>query len=133
MNKRFGLVVGLLLGSVSGLLVWQASRPREPMFEGRTLTSWLEWHVPTSSANPPFNSPGWHKADEALRRIGTNAIPPLLRMIRAKDPPPPVLKLLEMAGRHRWTRVNYRRASQRNEEAEYAFRVLGTNAVSAVP
>jgi len=30
-------------------------------------------------------------------------------------------------------KVRYRHASQRNEEAEYAFQVLGTNAVAAVP
>src|SRR5205823_2572207 len=80
-----------------------------------------------------FNSPGWDKAEKALRHIGTNGIPTLLRMIRAKDPAPPVLKVLTTAGRYRWTRINYRPAFQRNEEAEYAFRVLGTNAVSAVP
>lgn len=68
-----------------------------------------------------------------MRAIGTNAVPTLLRMIRAKDPPPLVLKLLEMTRRHRWTRFNYRYASSRHEEAEYAFQVLGTNAASAVP
>src|SRR6266478_5126415 len=112
MNKRLGVVVGLLLGSAIGLLLWQASRQREPVFEGRTLTSWLESHVPNSSANPPFNSPGWDKAEKALRHIGTNGIPTLLRMIRAKDPAPAVLKVLTTAGRYRWTRINYRPAFQ---------------------
>ncbi len=133
MNKRLGIVIGLLLATILGLLVWRASGPREPVFEGRTLTSWLDHHVASSAARPPYNSPGWKKADEALRKIGTNAIPTLLGMIRAKDLPPVVLKLLEVAGRHRWTRINYRYALSRNEEAEYAFEVLGTNAVSAVP
>ena len=130
---RWRIVVGLLLASVLAWLVWRASGPREPVFKGRTLTSWLENHVPTSSANPPYNSPGWHRADEALRAIGSNAVPTLLEMIRAKDPPPWRLKLLQFAGRYRWTRVNYRYAYSRNEEAQYAFEVLGTNAVSAVP
>ena len=122
-----------MLASVLAWLAWRASGPLEPVFKGRKLTSWLESHVPTSSANPPYNSPGWKQADEALRAIGSNAVPTLLEMIRAKDPPPWRLKLLLFAGRFRWTGVNYRYAWSRNEEAEYAFEVLGTNAVSAVP
>src|SRR5260221_5529956 len=110
MNKRLRIVIGLLLASVFGLLVWQALGPPEPVFEGRTLSSWLERHTPTSAGDPPYDSPGWKKADEALRGIGTNAIPTLLKMIRAKDPPPVVLKLLQAAGRYRWTRINYRYA-----------------------
>ncbi len=133
MNKRLRIVIGLLVASVLGLLVWQASGPREPGFEGRTLTSWLDHHVASSAAIPPYDSPGWRKADEALRSIGTNAIPTLLTMIRAKDPPPVVLKLLQLAARNRWARINYRYARSRHEEAEYAFRVLSTKAVSAVP
>jgi len=133
MTKRFCIVIGLLLASALGVFVWQASLPRQPVFEGRTLTSWLDHHVASSAASPPYNSPGWKKADEALRSIGTNAIPTLLDVIRAKDPPPFMLKLLEMARRQHWMRINYRYASWRQEEAEYAFEVLGTNAASAVP
>ena len=96
------------------------------------MTSWLNRHVASSAASPPYNSPGWKKADQALRSSGTNAIPTLLAMIRAKDPAPVVLKLLQVAARHRWTGINYRYAVTRNEEAEYAFEVLGTNAVGAV-
>ena len=127
MRRRLLIATGLLLAGVAGLIIWQASGPREPVFEGRTLTSWLDHHVADSSAKPPYGSPGWKKADEALRRIGTNAIPTLLTIVRAKDPPPVALKLIEFAARHRWTRINYRYAWRRHEEAEYAFRVLGTN------
>jgi hypothetical protein len=99
MIKRLRIAIGLLLASVLGLIVWQASDPPEPIFEGRRLMIWLDHHVASSGARPPYNSPGWKKADEALRTIGTNAIPTLLKMIRAKDPPPLVLKLLETARR----------------------------------
>src|SRR5437773_5748631 len=86
MNKRLAIVIAFLLVTVLGLLIWGPSRPRDPVFEGRTLTSWLDHHVASSAASPPYNSPGWKKADQALRSIGTNAIPTLLEMIRAKDP-----------------------------------------------
>jgi hypothetical protein len=133
MSKRLGIVSGLLLAIVLGLLVRRALDTPAPVFEGRTLSRWLDHHVATSAAKPPYNSPGWKKADEALRQIGTNGIPTLLAMLRAKDPPPLVLKLLERARRHPWTRINYRYAMSRHEEAAYAFEVLGKSAVSAVP
>ena len=133
MNKRLAIVIAFLLVTVLGLLIWGPSRPREPVFEGRALTSWLDHHVASSAASPPYNSPGWKKADDALRSIGTNAIPTLLEMIRAKDPPTVVVKFLEFAGRYRWTRIHYRYAVPRHEEAEYAFQVLSTNALSSVP
>jgi len=132
MRRRVLIAAGLLLTGLVGLVVWQVPGPREPVFENRRLTLWLDHHVARSDAIPPYGSPGWKKADEALRHIGTNAIPTLLRMIRAKDPPPVVLKLIEFQ-RYRWTRINYQYARKRHEEAEYAFRVLGTNGVSAVP
>jgi hypothetical protein len=117
MSKRWGIAFGILLAGILGGLVWRAAGTREPVFEGQTLRRWLSHHVASSAAQPPYNSPGWRKADEALRHIGTNAIPTLLVMLRAKDPPAPVLKLLEAAGRHRWTRINYHYAVSRHEEA----------------
>jgi hypothetical protein len=133
MNKRIGIISGLLLAGVAVSLLWRNSGPREPVFEGRPLTSWLDHHVASSAASPPYGSPGWKKADEAVRHIGTNAIPTLLEMIRAKNRPPFVLKLMEMARGLGLTKMRYRYAMPRHEEAEYAFEMLGTNAVSAVP
>jgi hypothetical protein len=57
----------------------------------------------------------------------------LLKMIRAKDPPAVVLKLLELARNLRLPFIHYRYASTRNEEARYAFEVLGPAAAPAVP
>lgn len=134
MSKRIGIVTGFLVaGSAVGFLLWRSPGPREPVFEGRTLTSWLDHHVASSDARPPYDSPGWKKADEALRAIGTNGIPTLLKMIRAKDPPQIILKTLATARRYGLTRMTYRYSEPRQREAEYAFRVLGTNAAGAVP
>ena len=32
MNKRLGIVIGLLLATILGLLVWRTSSSREPVF-----------------------------------------------------------------------------------------------------
>src|SRR5262245_36301267 len=126
-------VLILVLALIVGAILWQTSGPAEPVFEGRTLTSWLEHHVASSSASPAYGSPGWKKADEAILAIGTNGIPNLLEMLRAKDPSPVMRRVLQWAGRHRWTRIRYRPASLRHEEAAYAFEMLGAKAARAVP
>ena len=134
MLRRFCIVAGFVFAGV--VIVWLASLAsgtREPVFQGRTLSVWLDHHVPSSAARPPFGSPGWKEADEAIRHIGTNGIPTLLRMLRAKDRPPWVRKLIETAWRFGLKRLQYRYAMELHEEAEYAFEMLGGTAVSAVP
>jgi hypothetical protein len=93
----------------------------------------LEGHVPTSEANPPYGSPGWDKAEIAFQRIGTNGIPTLVKMIEAKELPPLMIKAMEWGEQHGLIQRDYHTAYAQNEEAEYAFSVLGTNAASAVP
>jgi hypothetical protein len=132
-RKCIVIVTGLSLAAVVGSLLWQASSPREPVFEGRPLSSWLENHLPSSAANPPYGSPGWKKADEAIRQIGTNGIPTLLEMMRAKDRPAVVLTIRRTALRFGFPVKECRPAVASNEEAAYAFEMLGANAASAVP
>jgi hypothetical protein len=116
-----------------GLLAWRAPGQREPFYEGRPLSRWLDHHVPSTAADPPYNSPGWKKAEEALRHIGTNGIPTLLKMISARDLPPILIQIREKAQRWRLARSRYQYAMSRHEEAEYAFQVLGATASNAVP
>src|SRR5436309_2139027 len=107
MARRLGIVVVLLVAGVSGLLLWLVGGPREPVYQGRTLSSWLDHHVPSSAAHPPYNSPGWQKAEEALRAIGTNGIPTLLEMIGAKEPSPMMQQFLRVAARYHWMRIQH--------------------------
>jgi hypothetical protein len=104
------------------------SRPwTEPVYGGKPLTVWL---AICHTGSPPVRL----EAEEAVRRIGTNSIPFLLEMLCAYDL---ALKLRtrKFARRHQnfvkiaantpaWTAQVY---------AAHGFRVLGTNAVQAVP
>ncbi|HXT41832.1 MAG TPA: HEAT repeat domain-containing protein [Candidatus Angelobacter sp.] len=71
-------------------------------------------------------------ADEAVRQIGTNAIPTLLRMARARDSAL-TLKLIGLARKQHWIKINHTSASVRNIEAVYGFRQLGADGKDAVP
>jgi len=131
--NRLLIPSGVLLVAVGGLLLWRSLSDEEPVYQGRPLRSWLDHHVASSSARPRYGSPGWKEADEAIRHIGTNAIPTLVAMLRAKDPPAFVLKWMDWLRRHGVPGMPLRRAMSGHEEAEYAFGMLGANGVSAVP
>ena len=123
---------GLLLVAVA---VWMAlrSRPVDPVYDGKPLRVWLQGHVASSAADPPYNSPGWKHADQVLRRAGTNALPTLVEMLAATDPPRPLLWLIDVAPRWIGLPSRYRHSSLRHEEARYGFEVLGPAAAPAVP
>lgn len=131
MAKRLYIAIGsLTLLFIAS--VWLITAPREPVYEGRPISSWLRGHVASSAAQPPYGSPGWKEADVVLRKTGTNALPTMLKMIRAKELPRPAIKAWDWAANHHLLH-RYYYASRQNEEARYAFEVLGTNAASAAP
>ena len=70
-------VIGLLVGSV-WLLMRQG--PRVPVYRGKSLPVWLRTYGGSSPSS--LHSREWIEADDAVRHLGTNCIPVLLRMIR---------------------------------------------------
>ncbi len=66
-----------MLAALAGVILWQVSPPREPVYEGKPLSSWLK----------AYATPGGPEAfaDEAVRQAGTNAIPQLLSLLRFED------------------------------------------------
>jgi HEAT repeat protein len=89
MRSRIALavVLGALPVGLAGLVL----RPREPSYQGRPLTSWLRQYFAHSDVwdrinMQPVDEQG-KQAGIAIRLIGTNAIPTLLQMLQASDPP----------------------------------------------
>jgi len=126
MSKRRYVWIGI--GAVSAALtVWLvvgvSGGPREPVHQGKALTLWLEDYTPS----------GRQKAAEAVRSTGTNAIPILLKWMRAKLPPRIVLRFMDLARKQSLVKIHYVFPVQRNDIAYVSFQVLGTNAASAVP
>jgi len=84
-KKRFRILFVTLLTCLVGFLAWQFLRPHEPTYNGKFLSVWLEQF----SANH-FRHRGSvadKQAEEAIRQIGTNALPIFLKLITAKDSP----------------------------------------------
>jgi hypothetical protein len=125
---RLAIFAGLL---TLLLMVWVCFLVRQdshrPVYHGKPLTLWLQTY--TSSAR---GSPEWKEADEAVRHIGTNALPVLLHLIHAKDSALK-LRLVALARKQQLIKIHFVPAAQRNIQASMAFIVLGDTAKGAVP
>lgn len=75
--RLIAIIFALLLSG--GWVVLFLTRPKEPTYEGRTLTEWLIRDESDSNATHGDNY------ERAIRAIGTNGIPTLLRLLTVKD------------------------------------------------
>jgi len=76
-SSRALFALALLLGIVSVAVLLAAHQSKEPTCEGKKLSAWVRELAP---ANPPnFPKPATNaQAEQAIRAIGTNALPWLL-------------------------------------------------------
>jgi hypothetical protein len=134
MRKWTYLVIAVALMALSAVSVRQALREREPVYRGKRLSVWLNAYQLHGLAGAETWQVRMEQqdAEEAVRHVGTNALPTLLRMLRAKDSTWKV-KLLNLAARQHAIKVTYTPAEERNYQARCAFGVLGPKARSAVP
>jgi hypothetical protein len=133
-NKR-RILWGLVLVAILGALAWVVLFPPEspvPRYKGRPFTDWLGRFQP----GYPFSYPNImddHIAEEAVRSVGTNAIPTLLRMLRAHDPVWKRRFMDVMWKLHLGRNLKHIPAEWQNYQGGLAFRWLGTEASNAVP
>ena len=124
----FAALVLFLLVALVGFLVCRD--PREPVYRSTALTTWLRTYGSSSSSGR--YSQEWNETDEAVRHIGTNGIPVLLRLIRARDSKLK-LRLVALAQKQSFIKFHFMPAAERNVAASRAFIALGETAKSAVP
>jgi hypothetical protein len=125
-----GVVAGSVVGLLAGLIWIVASGPRQPVYRGKALEVWLRTYAPRSPYQ--LGSPKWKETDDAVRQMGTNCIPTLVRMIRARDSSLKVA-LVALAQRQHVIKVRFVPAAERNIEASRAFVALGEAGSDAVP
>jgi HEAT repeat protein len=123
----------LLITFVAGLS-WEATRSREPAYQGKTLSTWLR-RFEEAKVNQFHDKVQFEKlvgpTQNAVRQMGTNALPTLLRMLQARDSGIMSLAFQLLDKRHyRWLPAS---EIVRREMALDGFDALGTNAAPAVP
>lgn len=124
------LLITLLIaavGFVSWLIVCQ---PSEPIYQGKPLTFWCEQYA--DNFYPDSDNELKKQAELAIRTIGTNAVPTLLRMLKAKDSKFK-LRLIELASKQHLINIKWKMAEFRHGEALQGLLALGPQAKSALP
>src|SRR5947209_2980083 len=127
MTKRSILVLAFALVTVVGAVAWQVLSYREPVYEGRRLSVWLEEFNKTGGTRDSTR-----KAREAIRQIGTNALPILLATLRSEDSGFK-LTLVTWTRKLTFFRPSFNPAQQRRLCAFFALDALGPTATPAVP
>ncbi len=127
MNPRLRITIALLIVAVIAVCVWLALDSREPRYEGKKLREWLDQY-----RHADFESGPDSETATAIRSIGTNAIPMLLKYLSVKDS---VLRnqLVELGEKHDLFKVNIPGADDYHEKAIGGFYALGSIGRPAIP
>ncbi len=108
----------VLLAVIATIAAFMALRPREPVYEGKRLSEWLEEfsRVGRGQIN--------QEAENAIRQIGTNALPFLVADLCREDSQ---RKLALMEWYNKWSsrKIPFKTFADRRGTALTAFYVLG--------
>lgn len=124
--KKTTYIVLLFLSGVLSIGVAHRVAPtREPVYQGKPLSAWLE----------DLNSTSLYTQDSAkaaIREMGINAVPALVQVLRARDSR---LKsvLMDLAGKQSVVRCRFRTAEERHLMAIKGCRASGPLARPAIP
>jgi len=126
--KLFATILSFLLLAGTVLVLSQ----RQPSYNGKSLGRWLDDFSFPGEPNGPNYLAADHAACEAVRAIGTNALPCLVAMLRAKDSrfKLVVFKLLQ---KQSVIPIRHERSEVRRYRVARAFGALGNDAHSAFP
>ena len=129
--KRLRLTAILFVLLLLGWLAFLTWSEREPSYNGKALSEWLyQRRGYTNSAA------GWIPIEDAstaaVRAIGTNGLPTLVRMVASHDGTMK-LKLMKLLNSQRLIRLRLHTEFEKQTSAATAFQILGTDALPAVP
>ena len=125
-RRIFLLAIAALVIAAVG---WHLYANREPSYQGKTLSEWLEEGFPDGDYSRDMPIDGLYSA---VRATGRKSIPTLLRMLQTKDSPIQ-LKLMELAEKQSFVQVHFTPAHTYRRRAAQAFMILGPEASEAFP
>jgi tetratricopeptide (TPR) repeat protein len=129
-KRRAGLLLVLLVVGV-GALLRRTLVPREPSYQGKPLSYWLLRAAESGAFYNP-KDPQVVECREAIRSIGTNAIPTLLRILKAKDSPVK-RAVMNLAEKQSYVALPIHSVEEHSPKAVIGFYLLGDLATNAVP
>jgi len=135
-------VITILAGCVGAVILAAAFWPgeREPEYNGKKLSEWLEFYEQNDSVNPTMEV---NAAADAVKHIGTNAVPWLVKWIdydRSLRRNKLYAMIEKLPGAIRYSAIlrhlvkrSERRTFERFQAAGAGFRILGPQASPAIP
>jgi len=123
--KRLRLILILLTVIVVGCAALLFTGPKEPSYQGKTLTEWL---YDRGSGSDPARI----ASISAIQSLGTNMMPALLRMARSHDG---LMKarLIRFLNRQTVLRVHIRTDEEKQAAAYYGLEVLAKTSLPVPP
>ncbi len=141
MSKRFKRCFTGAFVILVGVLAWEILHPGEPTYRGKPVSEWVDELYNSHLAAPhrQVEEGDQEKAEDALRHLGTNALPTLVGMLRHKDSRAKT-KLRALLVGQRWLPLGkvapagfYYTDGDYRLSAATAFDVLGPTAKPSVP
>lgn len=130
--SRFTLV---LIPAIFCLIAGPSARSSEPVYNGKPLSEWLlELKLKNTAHHWEQIQAQTQQPEDAIRQIGTNAIPVLLNILGATEQNKWwVLEKLKSREFRRMFRDRDTNLNDLQDVAVNGFGILGTNAASAIP
>jgi PBS lyase HEAT-like repeat len=131
-SRPFRIILTLAGIAIICLAAWKMFAPRQPTYNGKLLSYWLSRYENRILGKAALNSSEQQEADKAVREIGTNAIPYLLKLAGRKDS---ALKqrMLSIYRRQSFLKLPIHDAQFYHVEASCGFVALREKAKPAVP
>ncbi|HZR15723.1 MAG TPA: HEAT repeat domain-containing protein [Verrucomicrobiae bacterium] len=135
MRKRYRIALPVLLVAVVWTIAWQVLRLPEPVYQGKRLSAWLVQYCTNHWSDGHWSAARRGEldtqAENAIRQIGTNAIPTCLRIIATRDSP--LFKVVPLLP-ERWVAPFYKSSLPEYQfQGAYGLIALGADAKPAVP
>jgi HEAT repeat protein len=133
MRKWRYKLLAISIVAIMGVMLTLALRSSsDPVYRGVRLSVWLQGYNRFTTNSAPVRKTDREKASEAVRHLGTNAIPRLLSMLRSRDSDS-TRRLMNLLRKQHVVKIAPAPVDDRYYEAAQAFFVLGASASNAVP
>jgi len=131
-QKPVKIALAIVLPALAGVIAWQLLQEHEPVYQGEPLSFWLNKYGDGNYVGIGAQL-AKSEADEAVRQIGTNAIPLLLQRLQTQDSAFSEW-LMHLAQKHSPIRIHLHTAWNRRIQAlEGLTAIAPKDSVVAVP
>jgi hypothetical protein len=132
-TRRTRFLLSMLLIIVSSILAYQLFRSQTSGHQGKSLDDWLNQYANNISMDPQSDEAksATYEARNAIREIGTNALPYLITLVKAHDSSFKV-KVIMLLQKQSFMPWHPRTAADYHRMAGAGFEALGSSAAPTV-